>query len=268
VARAVTDVPMREGGAGVFVLPTPSELARAVAGRLWGVARERTGAGPVHIALSGGETPRKAYQTLAAEPYRGRFPWGSVHFWQTDERFVPASDPRSNRRMIGEALLSRAPVPRGNFHGIDTSLPGPGEAARAYASELRGAFPGAPGGVPRFDVAVLGIGADGHTASLFPGSPALAEELALALPVEGGDPPLPRVTVTLPVLNAVLRVVFVLQGEGKAKVMRDVVAAFRDPSLRSPGLPATLVAPRRGTVVFLADAAAASLLPASSRSPG
>ena len=84
------------------------------------------------MLLSGGETPRKAYETLAAEPYRGRFPWGNVHFWQADERFVPPADPRSNRRMIGEALLYRAPVPGQNFHGIDTSLPGPAEAARAY----------------------------------------------------------------------------------------------------------------------------------------
>jgi len=268
VAHPVRGIRPNEGGApGVFVLPSATELARAVAGRLWGVARERA-AGPVHVLLSGGETPRKAYQTLAAEPYRGRFPWGSVHFWQADERFVPAADPRSNRRMIGEALLSRAPVPQENFHGIDTSLPGPAEAARAYDAELRQAFPGAPGGVPRLDAAVLGIGPDGHTASLFPGSDALAERTALALPVEGGDPPVPRVTATLPLLNAALRIVFVVQGEGKAKTLRDVVAAFRDPSLRSPGLPATLVAPRRGAVVFLADAAAASRLPPEWRSMG
>lgn len=268
MAHAVNGTRAREGGgAGVFVLSSPAELARAAAGRLWGIVRER-GAGPVHVLLSGGETPRKAYETLAAEPYRGRFPWGSVHFWQADERFVPAADPRSNRRMIGEALLSRAPAPLENFHGIDTSLPGPAEAARAYDAELRRAFPEPPGGVPRFDAVVLGVGEDGHTASLFPGSDALAEETALALPVVGGDPPVPRVTVTLPLLNAALRVVFVVQGEGKANALRDVVAAFRDPSLRSPGIPATLVTPRRGMVVFLADSGAASRLPAEWRSPG
>ena len=258
----------KEGGCGVYVLPSPTELARAVAGRLWEIARERGDAGPVHIALPGGETPRKVYETLAAEPYRGRFPWGSVHFWQTDERFVPASHPRSNRRMIAEALLSRAPVPRGNFHGIDTSLPGPLEAARAYEANLRRAIPKAPGGVPRLDAVVLGIGADGHTASLFPGSPALAESRALALPAEGGDPPMSRVTMTLPLLNAALRGIFVVQGEGKANALRNVVAAFRDPSLRTPALPATLVTPRRGTVLVLADAEAASLLPAEWRGPG
>ena len=265
---AVTAGSGKEAGGGVFVLPSPAELARAVAGRLWEIARERSGTGLVHIALPGGETPRKAYETLAAEPYRGRFPWGSVHFWQTDERFVPASDPRSNRRMIGEALLSRAPVPRENFHGIDTSLPGPPEAARAYEADLRRALPEGPGGIPRLDAVVLGIGADGHTASLFPGCPALAETRALVVPVEGGDPPVSRVTMTLPLLNAALRGIFVVQGKGKANALREIVAAFRDPSLRTPSLPATLATPRRGTALFLVDADAASLLPAEWRGAG
>jgi 6-phosphogluconolactonase len=133
---------------------------------------------------------------------------------------------------------------------------------------LRGGIPGLAGGIPRFDAAVAGIGADGHTASLFAGSPALAETRALALPAEGGDPPVSRVTVTLPLLNAAANVLFVAQGEGKAKALREAVAANRDPSLRTPALPATMVAPRRGTVVFLADAAAAKRLPPEWRSAG
>ncbi len=266
---AVTRRDPGEGrGASVFVLPSPVELARAVAGRLWGIARERTGKGPSHFLLPGGETPRKAYETLASDPYRERFPWDAVHFWVTDERFVPPADPRSNRRMIGEALLSRAPVDPGRFHGIDTSLPGPGEAARAYEEELLGGGPGIEGGIPRFDAAVLGIGADGHIASLFPGSPALEETRALVLPAEGGDPPVYRVTVTLPLLNAAARVLFVVQGERKADALREVIAATRDSSLRIPAIPATLVVPRRGTVVFLADAAAAKRLPPEWRSDG
>jgi 6-phosphogluconolactonase len=115
---------------------------------------------------------------------------------------------------------------------------------------------------------VLGIGEDGHTAALFPGSPSLSEPRALVLPTEGGDPPLPRVTVTLPLLNAASRVLFVVQGEKKASALREAVAANRDPSLRTPALPATLVAPRRGTVVFLADAAAAMRLPADWKRAG
>lgn len=252
-------------GARVYVLSTPLELARAAAGRLWGIARERTGAGPVHFALSGGATPRRAYGTLAAEPYRTRFPWETVHFWQVDERFVPPADPGSNRRMIEEFLLSRAPVPPGHFHGIDTALPDPAVAAAAYEAELRKMFPGAPRALPRFDAVVLGIGADGHTASLFPGSPSLSSEMELVVPAEGGDPPVPRVSMSLPLINAAARVIFLAQGEAKAKALREAVAASRDASLRSPAFPAGLVAPKRGTVVFLADAEAGGLLPLSWR---
>jgi 6-phosphogluconolactonase len=263
--------PPGSGGGGeprVFVLPTPKELARAVAGRLWGIARERAGSGAVHIALSGGGTPRKAYETLAGEPYRARFPWEVVHFWQVDERFVPPADPRSNRRMIEEALLSRAPVPPGHFHGVDTALPDPSVAAKAYEDLLRGAFPDATGGVPRLDAVVLGVGADGHTASLFPGAPFPLSGKGLALAAEGGDPPLPRVSMALPLLNGAARVLFLVQGKAKAKALRDAVAASRDASLRSAALPAGLVAPRRGTTVFLADAEAAGLLPPSWRTGG
>jgi 6-phosphogluconolactonase len=255
-------------GARVFVLPTPAELARAVAGRLWGIARERAGCGTVHIALSGGGTPRGAYETLAGEPYRTRFPWEAVHFWQVDERFVPPGDPRSNRRMIEEALLSRVPVPPGHFHGVDTTLPDPAAAAKAYETVLRNTFPDGSRRIPRFDAVVLGIGADGHTASLFPGAsfPLSGEELALA--AVGGDPSVPRVSMSLPLLNGAARVIFLVQGKGKAKVLREAVAAARDASLRSPALPAGLVAPRRGTAIFLADAEAAGLLPPSWRAAG
>ena len=252
----------------VFVLSSPGDLARAVAGRLWGIARERAGKGPIHILLSGGETPRRAYETLASEPYRERFPWDVVHFWMADERFVPPGDPRSNRRMIEEALLSRAPVPGDHFHGIDTSLSGPGDAARRYEADLLRTIPGGGSGTPRFDAEVLGIGEDGHTASLFPGSPSLSEPRALALPVEGGDPPLPRVTVTLPLLNGASRVLFVVQGERKASALREAVAANRDPALRTSAFPATLVTPGRGTVVFLADAAAGKRIPPDWRRAG
>jgi len=252
----------------VFVLPTPGELARALAGRLWGIARERAGAGAVHIALSGGRTPRQAYETLAEEPYRTRFPWEAVHFWQVDERFVPPGDARSNRRMIEEALLSRVPAPRGCFHGVDTSLPDPAAAAEAYEAALRRAFPAARGKVPRLDAIVLGIGADGHTASLFPGASFPLSGGGLAMAATGGDPPVPRVSMTLPLLNGAARVLFLVEGSAKAKALRDAVAASRDASLRSPSVPAGLVAPARGTVVCLADPDAAGLLPLSWRTGG
>lgn len=244
----------------LFVLSSPEELARAAAGRLWGIARERaavlarTGKSTQNIsmALSGGETPRLALSALSSVPYRDRFPWDRVHFFQVDERWVPEDDPWSNQRMLRESLVSRAPVPGGHFHAVDTSLPDPGEGARRYENALRRAFPGPPGGFPRFDAILLGLGTDGHTASLFPGSPALEEESAWVAVAEGGTPPVPRVSLTLPVLNAASQVLFLVSGGGKAAVLKEVVSGT------GKGLPASRVSPRRGRVVFLADAAAAS----------
>jgi 6-phosphogluconolactonase len=270
VADTLREPPGERDPAGirVFVLPTEAELARAVAGRLWGIARERAAAGPVHIGLSGGRTPRGAYETLAAEPYRTRFPWEAVHFWQVDERFVAPSDPRSNRRMIEESFLSRVPVPPGRFHAVDTALPDPTAAAKAYENELRQAFAAAAPKIPRFDAVLLGIGGDGHTASLFPGAAPSAPEEPLFLAAEGGDPALPRVTMSLRLLNAAARILFVVQGGEKAEVLRNAVAAARDPARRSPSFPASTVAPPRGIVVFLVDGQAAALLPASWRTAG
>jgi 6-phosphogluconolactonase len=254
--------------ARVFVLPDAPALARAVAGRLWGIARERTAAGPVHVALSGGDTPRDAYAALAADPYRERFPWDAVHFWQVDERFVPPGDPRSNRGMIESTLISRAPVPDRNFHGIDTSLRDAAVAANAYEEELLRAVPSATGGAPRLDAIVLGIGVDGHTASLFPGAGSPGEGERLIVSAVGGAPPVPRVTMSLRLLNAAARILFVVRGEGKAQVLRDVVAAATGAPSRAPALPAALVAPRRGTVVFLVDEGASRLLPRQWREAG
>lgn len=250
-----------EGARRLFVLPTAEELARAAAGRLWGIVRERADSlgslgraggarSVIAVALSGGETPRPVYEALASPPYRERFPWDLVHFFQVDERWVPAGDPRSNRQMIEETLLSRAPVPRKNFHPVDTSLPTPAEAARRYEETLRGFFGTPPGAFPRFDAVILGVGRDGHTASLFPGSPALEESVAWVVDAAGGDPPLDRVTLTLPVINAAARAIFVARGKQKAEAVREI--------LSGGAVPAARVLPKRGTVTVLADSPAAS----------
>lgn len=245
----------------LFVVPSAEELARAAAGRLWGIVRERAAtlarggkASPaIHVALSGGDTPRRAYELLSSEPYRTRFPWESVHFYQVDERWVPPEDPRSNRRMLAEALLGRAPVPGRNFHPVDTSLPRPEDGARRYEEELRAMFPDPAGGLPRFDAVLLGIGKDGHTASLFPGAPeAPGGGGAWVAAVAGGDPPVPRVTLTLPVLCAAAQVVFLVSGREKAHALDRALSG-------DPSLPASRVSPARGKVTFLADGPAASL---------
>lgn len=274
MARAVT------AAAGeairVFVLPSAAELARAAAGRIWGTVRERSEAARragrddprIAVALSGGRTPREALALLASAPYRDRFPWKAVHFFQVDERWVAPSDPASNQRMIRESLIRRAPVPAGNFHPVDTSRDGPQDAARRYEGELRSFFGRPRGGVPRFDLVLLGVGADGHTASLFPGSGALEEGEAWAVGTAGGDPAVDRITLTLPALNGSALVLFLADGARKAQVVRDLLAAWGTGAGRGPRFPASLVRPRRGRVVLLVSAEAASLARAEGRIPG
>ncbi|MGA6994611.1 MAG: 6-phosphogluconolactonase [Candidatus Deferrimicrobiaceae bacterium] len=246
----------------LFVLSTPEELARAAAGRLWGIARERAmvlarsgkGARRITVALSGGNTPRPTLAALSSEPYRSRFPWDLVHIYQVDERWVSPEDASSNQRMLRETLVSRAPIPPDHFHPVDTSLPDPREGVRRYEEMLRRAFRETTGGFPRFDAVLLGLGTDGHTASLFPGSPVLDEGTAWVGKAEGGDPPVPRITLTLPLLNASSHVIFLVSGREKALVLEKILTG------KGAGLPASRVAPRRGKVTFLADADAASRL--------
>lgn len=242
----------------VHVLPDPEALARAAAGRILGAVRERLAAAArkyktgtkVHVALSGGTTPRKAFSLLAAAPYVDIFPWDDVHFWQVDERWVPPDHPASNRRMLVETLFSRVPVPKANLHFIDTSLASPAEGARAYEAALRAAIPAPKRGYPSFDLVHLGLGADAHVASLFPGAAALDEAAAWALPTAGGDPDLPRVTLTMPIINAAAAVLFIVAGKSRAEALELVLAG-------EEATPGALVAPVNGTLTFLADAAAA-----------
>jgi 6-phosphogluconolactonase len=242
----------------VHVLPDADALARAAAGRLLGAVRERLAAAArkyktgtkVHVALSGGTTPRKAFSLLAAPPYVDIFPWDDVHFWQVDERWVPPGHPASNRAMLVETLFSRVPVPKSNLHFIDTSLSSPADGARAYEAALRAALPAPKKGFPAFDLVHLGLGADGHVGSLFPGAAALDEAAAWAVPAEGGVPDLPRVTLTMPLINSAAAVLFVVSGKSRAGALERVLAG-------EEGTPGALVSPRNGSLTFLADAAAA-----------
>lgn len=249
------------GEPAFHVLPDAEALARAAAGRILGAVRERLAArsrkggkgGPAHVALSGGATPRRAFAMLAAPPYAGLFPWDDTHFWQVDERWLPPGHPDGNRRMLLELLLSRVPVPKRNLHFVDTTLPTPSEGARAYESEMRRLLPAGRGGFPVFDLVHLGIGTDGHVGSLFPGSPALGERVAWAAVAEGGVPPIARVTLTPPVIDAAANVLFVVSGRGKAAALERAVAGGNTPAGR--------VSPVDGTLTFLADPAAAGEAP-------
>lgn len=227
--------------ANTLVLEDP---AAAAAERLAEVVR----AGG-QIAVSGGSTPRPAYERLAAM----ELDWSSSTLWFSDERCVLPDDPRSNFRLVREALLDRMRAGAPEVRRIRGEQ-GPHPAAAEYEYELREAFGDRP---PALDLVLLGLGPDGHFASLFPGQPALEERERLVVGVERpGHPPLvARVTLTLPAINAAREVVFLVTGEDKAEAVERAFGNRAD-----PGAPATLVAPASGSLTVLLDANAARRL--------
>lgn len=228
-----------DGGMDVelLVLDLPSEVSNAVAALLAGAARAGGG-----IVLAGGTTPRAAYALAAAEEPD----WSRAEIWLGDERLVPPEDPLSNAQLVRESLVERAEEPPA-MHLVRTDLPAD-DAAAAYDRELRGA-------ALRF--ALLGLGSDGHTASLFPDAPTLAENERLAVAAEAGQEPwVERVTMTLPALSSPGHVVFMAVGREKAEAVR---RAFAEPASRA--IPASLVRSASGATTAILDREAASLLP-------
>jgi 6-phosphogluconolactonase len=208
------------------------------------------------IALSGGSTPKALFRLLAAAPYKEQIDWSNIHLFWGDERTVPPGDEQSNYRMTRENLLSQVPIPEGQIHRIVAENPDHEVAADAYATTLRQIFALVDGEFPRFDLIHLGLGTEGHTASLFPGSPALAErERLVAAPwVEKLDSF--RITLTPPVLNAAREVQFLAAGAEKADIVRAILRDPKDPN----ELPAQIVAPEDGKLTWLLDEAAAAKL--------
>jgi len=208
-------------------LADPQALAVHAAGWMAGVLRSRPG--PTAVALSGGSTPKLLYQALAAAPFVDRVPWDRVHWFWGDERFVPQSDERSNYRMTMQAMLDRAIVPPGNVHPIPTEGVTADEAAARYHALLQ-AFYGAAAldpARPLFDIVLLGLGTNGHTASLFPGTPALAERTAWAAAVTPEGEPT-RITLTYPALESCRHAAFLVAGADKRDVLAQVRAGAAD----------------------------------------
>ncbi|PYV13246.1 MAG: 6-phosphogluconolactonase [Acidobacteria bacterium] len=236
----------------VHVLSNLEELSRATAS-FFRAQAERTleAEGIVFAALSGGSTPRRMYELLASADFR--LPWEKIHFFQVDERCVPPDSPQSNYRMVREAFLSRTAFPEANFHRMQAELGDREAAANAYADELSRWLRVSPGEWPRLDLICLGMGPDGHTASLFPGSSALEERKRWVLPNFSERLNSHRLTLTLPVLNAASEIIFLAAGADKAETLAAV--------LKGPGaderLPASLVRPARGRVTWFVDEAAA-----------
>ena len=222
---------MGEGSGRIEILPDPPALARRVAE--WMTAAALAANRPFRVSLSGGSTPKALYGLLASDEFTGRFPWQRVSWYWGDERFVPYDHPDSNYRMTREAMFARAPVPPENIHPIPTDG-APEQAARRYQKTLQEDYGAAAldPARPFFDVTLLGLGADGHTASLLPGEPVLEERKRWTAVVSHGRPEI-RITMTYPVIESSRHVAFLVVGREKAGILREIRAGgSRAPAAR------------------------------------
>jgi 6-phosphogluconolactonase len=238
----------------LLIEPDPERLARRGADLFSHIGRESAEKrGRFAAALSGGSTPRKMHRLLLTEPYLSEIPWQATHLFWVDERLVPYEDPASNYGAARNDLLAHSPLPDTQIHPMPVGSP-PEAGARRHAADLAAFFGPSPGGGPVFDLILLGIGTDGHTASLFPGMGTGLEPDLWVFPVRGGNPDLPRLTLSFRVLNLARHVLFFVSGPGKARAVK---RAFEK---RLPAVPAARVNPANGRLIWLLDRPAASLL--------
>jgi 6-phosphogluconolactonase len=237
------------------VICPAEQLAGRAADRILAAAGDAIRArGRFTLALSGGSTPEKTYTLLSSPPYATRLDWSRVYLFFGDERFVPHDDPRSNYHLANRSLISRAPIDDDHVFAIPTDTSSPSESAARYAQTMASFFGvAADGPPPAFDLILLGLGDDGHTASLFPGKPALDEMKAWVTASPPGvlPPPVDRVTFTFPLINAARAVLFLVAGAGKAAVVKQV--------LEGGPAPAASVRPA-GSLTWMLDEAAAGAL--------
>ena len=234
-------------GSGRFeILSDQMALARHVAE--WMTLAALAAKGPFRVSLSGGSTPKTLYQLLASDEFSARFPWKRVFWYWGDERFVPHDHPDSNYRMVREAMLTKASVPAENIYPIPTDG-SPQDAAGRYEKTLQEAYGGTilDPARPLFDLTLLGLGADGHTASLLPGEPVLEERQRWVAAVSHGRPEA-RITMTYPVIDSSRRVAFLVTGREKAAILRAIRAG-------GSAAPASRVRPV-GELIWFVDQAA------------
>jgi 6-phosphogluconolactonase len=219
----------------IVVVKDAEAIAANAAERL--LARIAQATGPAAICLTGGSSPERLYQLLALEPYRSRLPWDRAHWFVGDDRFVPAHDRRSNIGMARRLFLDRVAVPPENIHAIATTPGSPDMAARLYEAELK-RFYGREHldpALPLFELVLMGLGADGHTASLFPNAPALREQERWVVAVEkaGHEPFVPRVTLTFPALASTREMLFLVSGKDKRDILARVLSGEDLPGNRA-----------------------------------
>ncbi len=246
------------------VLPTPDATARAAAQLFLDAAvKAATTRGLARIAISGGTTPKTMFELMAdpAGPFLKQVPWDRLDLYWVDERCVPPDNIESNYRMTREALLSKVPLPAERIHRMEGELE-PEVAAARYESTIRNTFKLEGAETPTFDLVLLGMGDDGHTASLFPHTEALNEMSHIVVPNHVPQKETWRITLTWPVINQGREVAFLIEGEGKAQVLHDVFLGPYQPDTH----PSQLIRPASGKLTLLLDAAAASKLPAPANS--
>jgi 6-phosphogluconolactonase len=232
----------------IIPVADPAGLAKTAAERL--IARIAANGDRIAICLTGGSSPKRLYELLGNEPYRSQIPWDRVHWFIGDERFVPATDSRNNMRMARQAFLNRC-APLVNIHPMATNASNPDEAARRYETELK-SFYGTDNldpARPLFDVVLMGVGPDGHVASLFPEYPAIEETArwVVGVPNAHVEPFVPRVTLTLPVFASCHEMLFEVGGAGKRAILTRVLAGEGLPANRAQSI---------GETTWLIDAAA------------
>lgn len=241
------------------VAPDTAALDRDAAAEVTRIAAAAVArVGACSLALAGGSTPRGLYRLLAdaGSPYRQRLPWDRVHFFWGDERLVPPDHADSNYGMARDAMLAAAAVPPANIHRIRGEAADAATAAAEYEDGLRRYFHPGPGEWPRFDLVLLGMGADGHTASLFPGTPAIDETERWVVAVRRPGDAIDRITLTFPVINNAAHVVFLVAGAAKAATLQEVLEGDAPPER----LPSRAVRPPDGELLWLVEREAAAQL--------
>ena len=231
----------------IDVSPDATALATRMAE--WLVERIAGTTGPFALNLSGGSTPKHFYELLASEHYRASVDWGRVHVFFGDERFVPHDHEDSNYRMADEALIAKVPIPKENVYPVHTDMASPEAAAAAYEETLKTFYGKVTLDIqrPLFAFTLLGLGEDGHTASLFPGTAALEERVKWVTSIIGAKPE-PRISMTYPILDSSAVTVFLVAGAGKREILARVLE-------RDPALPASLIDPQGEFYVFCDEAA-------------
>lgn len=242
----------------IQIYPDLNALSRAAAVEFVRLAGEAVVAkGVFTTALSSGSTPRALYHLLGTDPLlSAHLPCTRMHFFWGDERFVPPDDPDSNFAAAQESMFSRLRVPTANIHRVPTQVEDAADAAKQYDREMHTFFRLSPGERPRFDLMLLGLGRDGHTASLFPHSAALAEKEKLVVEVWVEKFKAHRIAVTPPVFNHAVNIIFLVDGEERAEALHRVLEGECNPEL----IPAQMIRPRYGRLVWMVDQAAASQL--------